>query len=160
MSVPGLAHESVLDLVRAKYVPLLFPLPTPIHEEVSHLMCQAVRSAQMERPDTFEKVTLSLNAIWDGVAEELDRWLQVNPCGMTEQSAAHLSRLPGFTESTLAQRLVHLYAPPEPITRWTGLDDSFDEWVNAYANYIERLFYWWAFPSVDEDPGAALLNYG
>src|SRR5262249_34840393 len=99
LAVPGLPSESALDIARANYLPLLFPLPAPLHDEVSRLMCKSVRTAQLERPDTFEQAVLSLNALWDGVAEELDRWLQINPRGMTEQAAKHLAGLPGFAGS-------------------------------------------------------------
>ena len=159
MSVPGLPVESALDLARANYLPLLFPLPPPLHEEVSRFMCRAVRTAQIERPDTFEQVVLSLNALWDGVAEELDRWLQVNPRGMTEQSSRHLADMPGFDGKGLVERLVRLFAPPAPIARWTGLDDSFDDWVTAYADYIERLFYRRTLPTAEEDPAQPFARW-
>jgi hypothetical protein len=159
LSIPGLPSESVLDLARANYLPLLFPLPPPLHEEVSRLMCKAVRTAQIERPDTFEQVVLSLNALWDNVAEELDRWLQINPRGLSEQSARHLEKLPGFEGNELAERIVRLFAPPPPIARWTDLDDSFDEWVNAYADYIERNFYRRTLPPAEEDPAQPFARW-
>jgi hypothetical protein len=159
LSVPGLPSESALDLARANYIPLLFPLPSPLHEEVSRLMCKAVRTAQLERPDALESAVLSLNALWDGVAEELDRWLQINPRGMTEQASRHLGKLPGFAGSELAERLVRLFAPPPPIARWAGLDDSFDEWVNAYADYIERQFYRRTLPPAEEDPAQPFARW-
>jgi len=159
MSVPGLPVESALDLARANYLPLLFPLPQPLHDEVSRLICRAIRSAQIERPDTFEQVALNLNALWDGVAEELDRWLQVNPRGMTEQAASHLAGIAGFEKSELVQRLVKLFAPPALIPRWTDLDDTFDDWVNAYAGYMERLFYRRTLPSAEEDPAQPFARW-
>ncbi len=159
MSVPGLPVESALDLARANYLPLLFPLPPPLHGEISRFMCRAVRTAQIERPDTFEQVVLSLNALWDGIAEELDRWLQVNPRGMTEQSARRLADMPGFEGSELAEKLVRLFAPPAPIARWTDLDDSFDDWVTAYADYIERLFYQRTLPPAEEDPAQPFARW-
>lgn len=152
LSLPGLRSESPQDLARASYIPLPFPLPAPIHAEVSRHMCQAVRIAQIERPDTFEQVVTSLNALWDGVAEELDRWLQVKPRGMTDGAASHLASLPGYSKSETAQRLVRLYAPPPQVARWTDLDDSFGQWVNAYAGYIERLFYQRKLPPSGDDP--------
>lgn len=159
LSVPSLPVESALDLARANYLPLLFPLPPPLHDEVSSLMCRAVRTAQIERPDTFEQVAVDLNALWHGVAEELDRWLEVNPRCMTEQAAKHLADLPGIDGSKLVQWLVHIFAPPTPIARWTDLDDSFDDWVNAYANYIERSFYRRTLPPVDEDPAQPFARW-
>jgi hypothetical protein len=122
-------------------------------------MSQAVRIAQLEKPETFEQVVLSLNALWDGVAEELDHWLQVNPRGMTEAAARHLAELPGFDRSELPQQLVRLFAPPTPVTRWTALDDAFDDWVNAYAVYIERLFYRRTLPAPAEDPAQPFARW-
>src|SRR5262249_42063525 len=106
LTVPGLPGESPQDLARANYLPLPFPLPAPMQVEVSKHMSRAVLSAQLDHPETFEKVALSLNAIWDGTAEELDRWLQANPRGMTQGAAQHLAALPGFAGSETLQRLV------------------------------------------------------
>jgi hypothetical protein len=159
LSVPGLAGESPQDLARAGYLPLPFPLPAALHAEVSRLMCKAVRSAQIERPDTFEAVLANLNALWDGVDTDLDRWLQVNPRGMTESAARHLSELPGYAASETAQRLVRLFAPPPPVSRWTDLDDSFDQWVNGYASYIERMFYRRTLPPDGEDPAEPFARW-
>ena len=81
------------------------------------------------------------------------------PAGMTERSARHLAELPGFDGGELGQRLVRLSALLAPITRWTELDDSFDDWVNAYADYIERLFYRRTLPSVEEDPAQPFARW-
>jgi len=80
--------------------------------EVSSHVCRAIRTAHLGQKHTFEQVALCLNAIWDGAADELDRWLQVDPRGMTEAAAQHLAALPGFSSSESAQRLVSLFAPP------------------------------------------------
>jgi hypothetical protein len=159
LTVPGLPPESPQDVARAKYLPLPFPLPAPIHSEVSRLMRQAVLSAQLNHPESFEKVALSLNAVWDGTAEELDRWLQANPRGMTHAAAQHLATLPGSAGNTTLQRLVRLFAPPSPVSRWTDLDDSFDQWVNAYAGYIERMFYRRTLPQPGEDPAEPFAKW-
>jgi hypothetical protein len=159
LTVPGLSSDAALDLARANYLPELFPLPQPLQSDVSHLMSEAVKIAQLERPDTFEPAVLSLNALWEGVAEELDRWLQVNPRGMTEQAARHLAGLAGFEGNELAEQLIRQFAPPAPVTRWTDLDDSFDDWVNAYAIYIERLFYRRTLPAAGEDPAQPFARW-
>lgn len=159
LAVPGLPSESPQDLARANYLPLPFPLPEPMQAEVSRHMTRAIFSAQLDHPDAFEKVALSLNAIWDGTAEELDRWLQVNPRGMTEAAARHLAELPGFAGSETLQRLVRLFAPPPPVARWTDLDDSFDQWVNAYAGYIERMFFRRTLPQPGEDPAEPFAKW-
>lgn len=159
LAVPGLPAESPQDLARANYLPLAFPLPTPVHSEVSKIMSRAVLSAQLDHPESFEKVALNLNAVWDGTAEELDRWLQANPRGMTQAAAQHLAALPGFAGSAILQRLVRLFAPPSPVSRWTDLDDSFDQWVNAYAGYIERMFYRRTLPQPGEDPAEPFAKW-
>ena len=159
LSVPGLASESAQDIARAKYIPLPFPLPEPMHSDICRQMCKAVRTAQLERPETFEQVALTLNAFWDGVSDELDRWLQVNPRGMSEEAARHLSNLPGFSTDETAKRLVDLFSPPPNVARWTELDDSFDQWVSAYASYIERMFYRRTLPLQGEDPAEPFAKW-
>jgi hypothetical protein len=159
LSIPGLAADSPQDLARAGYLTLPFPLPPDIQADVSRLMCKAVRSAQIERPDTFAQVVANLNAMWDGVDAELDRWLQVNPRGMTDSAARHLAGLPGYAASETAQRLIRLFAPPSPVSRWTDLDESFDQWVSAYASYIERMFYRRTLPANGEDPAAPFSKW-
>ncbi|MBP3955361.1 hypothetical protein J8F10_08720 [Gemmata sp. G18] len=159
LTVPGLPSESPQDLARAGYLTLPFPLPDPMHGEISRLMCRAVRSAQIERPDTFERAVANLDALWDGVDAELDRWLQVNPRGMTEAAGRHLAGLPGYAASETAQRLVRLFAPPAPVARWTDLDESFDQWVNTYGSYIERMFYRRTLPPEGEDPAAPFAKW-
>jgi hypothetical protein len=159
LAVPGLSPESALNLARANYLSALFPLPQPLHADVSRLFSQAVRIAQIEKPLDFEGAVVSLNALWDGVAEELERWLEINPRGMTEKAARHLASLPGYEGSELAQRLVRQYAPPAPVARWTGLDAGFDDWVNAYASYIERLFYQRTLPAREDDPAQPFARW-
>lgn len=159
LRVPGIVSDSAQDIARANKVPLLFPLPDPMHTEVSRLMSRAVRTAQLERPETFEQVATTLNALWGGVSDELDRWLQVNPRGMSEAAARHLSNLPGFATDETAKRLVELFSPPPTVAHWTNLDDSFDHWVNDYANYIERMFYRRTLPTQGEDPAEPFAKW-
>ena len=157
--VPGLGSESAQDIARAKYIPLLFPLPEPMHAEVCKQMSRAVRTAQLERPETFEQVVMALNAYWDGVSVELDRWLQVNPRGLSEAAAYHLSNLPGYSTDEKAKQLVELFSPPASVSRWTDLDDSFDQWVYDYSTYIERMFYRRTLPLHGEDPAEPFAKW-
>lgn len=159
LSGPGLPSETAQDIARAKYVPLPFPLPEPMHAEISRQMSRAVFTAQLERPETFEQVAMTLNAFWGGVSDELDRWLQVNPRGMSEAAARHLSNLPGFATDETAKRIVELFSPPPIVARWTDLDDSFDQWVSAYARYIERMFYRRTLPLQGEDPAEPFAKW-
>jgi hypothetical protein len=157
--VPGLPSESPQDLARAGYLPLPYPLPAPMHGEISRLMCRAIRSAQIERPDVFDRAVANLEALWDGVDVELDKWLKVNPRGMTEAAGRHLAGLPGYAASETAQRLVRLFAPPTAVARWTDLDESFDQWVNTYGSYIERMFYRRTLPPEGEDPAGPFAKW-
>ena len=84
---------------------------------------------------------LRLNALWDGLAEELQGWLEIQPRGMTLRAAAHLQQLAGFAESDPARRFVHRFTPPEPVQAWQGIEEDFDGWVTDYAEYLARLLY-------------------
>ena len=55
---------------------LVFPLPEPLHSQLSGQMCQAIRRARLESLNGFESVALSLYGVPEGVAEELIVWLQ------------------------------------------------------------------------------------
>ena len=59
-------------------------------------MRRAVRAARMQHPTRFEDAVLRLNALWDGLAEELQGWLDIQPRGMTLRAAAHLQQLTGI----------------------------------------------------------------
>lgn len=159
LSITGIAIESPQDIARAKYIPLLFPLPEPMHTDVCLQMSRAVRTAQLERPETLERVVMTLNALWDGVSDELDRWLQVNPRGLSEVAARYLTILPGYSTDEKAKQLFELFSPPNSVSRWTDLDDSFEQWVNAYAAYIERMFYRRTLPLLGEDPAEPFARW-
>ena len=88
---------------------------------------------ELQHPTRFEDAVLRLNALWDGLAEELQGWLEIQPRGMTLRAAAHLQQLPGFAESDPARRLVQRYTPPEPVRAWQGIEEDFDGWVTDYA---------------------------
>ena len=46
-------------------------------------MRRAVRTARLQHPTRFEDAVLRLNALWDGLAEELQGWLEIQTRGMT-----------------------------------------------------------------------------
>ena len=156
LQLPGLNIGSSVERVLARHVPLVFPLPAPLHKDVCDCMRRAVRTARIQHPTRFEDAVLRLNALWDGLAEELQGWLEIQPRGMTLRAAAHLQQLPGFAESDPARRLVQRYTPPEPVRAWQGIEEDFDGWVTDYAGYLRHCFVRRELPEVD-DPGA---NFG
>lgn len=152
LAMPGLFVESARSLVLAGYLPQLFPLPDTIHADVSEVMRRAMRHARLKVPDAFEAAILELNALWDGVPDEISAWLDLRPRAMTAQTILHLRTLPGYEASELTQRLVANYAPPDPVSSWAGLDERFNTWVGEYAAFTGRVFCRRELPSMDVDP--------
>ena len=141
LAAVGLPADSPRRLTLAGFLPLVFPLPGSHHQEVSHVFRRALQFARIDRSTQFESVILCLNALWDGVLEEVATWLDFSPRGMTSQVSAHLARLPGFKNNETAQRLILNYSPPKPVTLWNGLDDDFDAWATAYGSYLRSVFF-------------------
>jgi hypothetical protein len=156
LRLSGLEAVSPHDLVVAKYLPLIFPLPDPAHAEVSQLMRRAVQQARVQGLQSFEEVVLALNGLWDGVIEELNAWLEVRPNAMTAKAAQHLAALPGYERNAIARRLVAYYAPPGEVPTWKELDDGFDAWVSAYARFAFHTFLRREVPDAAKDPAAAV----
>ena len=154
LQLPGLNIGSPVERILVRHIPLVFPLPCPLHGEVSDCMRRAVRTARLQHPTRFEDAVLRLNALWDGLAEELQGWLDIQPRGMTLRAAAHLQQLPGFAESEPARRLVQRYTPPEPVRPWQGIEEDFDGWVTDYARYVRQCFVRRELPESD-DPGTS-----
>lgn len=150
----GVGQASPCSGVHARYIPLVYRLPAPLHSEVSDCMRRTVRMARLQQPTRFEDAALRLNALWDGLAEELQAWLEIQPRGMTLRAAAHLQQLPGFAQSEPARRLVQRYTPPEPVRLWQGIDEDFDGWVTDYARYLRQCFVRRELPEVG-DPGVS-----
>jgi len=166
----GVNIGTVPQRALARRLPLVFPLPESLHKEVSEQMRRAVQNARVKGlaagagPDlrsapaghAFEDVALNLNALWEGVAEELAVWLEMEPRGMTAQAAERMRAMPGYAQNDTARRLVAEYSPPEPVPAWQGLEDGpgFDAWVRAYAGYVRRCFVRRDFPRLEEDPAA------
>lgn len=156
---PGMNLGSAQQRVLARFLPLVFPLPPALHVEVSEQMRRAVQNARVKYPGSFEDVVLKLNALWDGVVEELAVWLDMEPRGMTVKSASHLLELPGFAENEVAHRLVEDYTPRDPVTAWPGLNDTFDAWIAEYARYVRRCFIRRDLPAVQSDPAAPFSRW-
>ena len=103
-----------------------------------------------ESKKDFSEVVVALNALWEGLAEELDQWLAIDPGVMTSEASKHLQTLGGFSTSDLARKLDDFYAPPEEIPRWVGLNEDFDDWVNRYSRYIRKSFLRRRLPDFDK----------
>jgi hypothetical protein len=156
---PELPPEQPRNLVHTGYLPQLFPLPESLHADVSHIMRRAVQRSRLKNPDSFEAVVLRLNALWDGVPDELGAWLDMNPRAMTAQAVLHLRKIPGFETSESAKWLVENYAPPEPVATWTGLDEGFESWVTSYAAFASRVFFRRESLSTDGDPATPFARW-
>lgn len=137
LRIPNSSFDSPIDLVHAKYLPLLFPCPC--EKTISEKMKQAINRARNNGKD-FTEVVLALNAIWDGVAEELDQWLKINPRAMTLEASKHLKGLAGFATNNSAKMLVDYYSPPDAVPSWNGINENFDDWVNKYIYFIRKSF--------------------
>jgi hypothetical protein len=137
LRIPNLSFGSPADLAYAKHIPLLFP--NPMGRAISEQMKQAITGARINGK-SFTEVVLSLNAVWDGVAEELDQWLKINPRAMTCEACKHLKGLVGFSTNNTAKMLVENYSPPEEVPSWSGVDDNFDNWVNKYIRFVRTSF--------------------
>jgi hypothetical protein len=88
----GLMLGSAQQRALARRLPLVFPLPDSLQKEVSERMRSAVQAARVQHPGSFQDVALLLNALWEGVAEELAVWLEMEPRGMTATAAPRCMR--------------------------------------------------------------------
>lgn len=140
IAAAGSQAISVRDRQLAGRLPLTFPLPNPIHDDVSSLFCHALRKTRLSEKYRLSEAVRSLNAIWPGVAEEIRTWLEVYPKGLDKAAAEHLSALPGYESNELIRKMVDWYRPPNPVPPWPGLQDSLESWVHSYSQYIRSCF--------------------
>lgn len=136
----GIDLGSASERVIAGHLPVVFSLPSSLHVEVSRLMRDAVHQSRIIDQTRLSEVVLRLNAIWDGVPEELRIWLDMYPRGLTEKAALHLEGLPGYQSNDIVRRVVGWYSPPSQIAPWSGLTEGIDEWINKYAQFLRRCF--------------------
>lgn len=148
----GLPAISPTAIVLAKSLPLVFPLPEPLHKEVSEQFRFALQQARRNEPQRLPDAVLALNALWDRCPEELETWLETYPQALTQEASRHLAGLPGFELNAAAARIVELYTPPQPVAAWPGLDDHFDSWISSYSRYIRQCFIRRVLPGREEDP--------
>lgn len=144
--------QDPIALFIAGQLPLAFPLPTPLHQEISALFVSAVRSARLHGGKSLEDVALALNAWWDGVEEELQTWLTISPRDLTTKATNHLRSLPGFEGNRTAGQLIEHYSPPLSVPEWSGIDECFDVWVERYAEFIRSAFFRRDLPTEPDDP--------
>lgn len=131
---------SVRDRQLASRLPLTFPLPTLMHEEISQLFCNSIQRERIKEKHRLSDAVLALNAVWQGVPEEIRTWLDVYPKGLTNAAAEHLASLPGFESHELIRKTVDQFRPPESVSPWPGLTDKLEVWVTEYAEYIRSCF--------------------
>jgi hypothetical protein len=155
LNLPNLRAESPRLIALSGHLPLLFPQPGALHNATSELITQAMRKARLANPRDFEAVVLAINAVWDGVAEEISTWLDICPRALTTVAISHLRSLPGFESNPTIQRITQVYAPPESVPQWSAMDDAFDMWVTAYAKFISSCFFRRDLPQVENDPATA-----
>ncbi len=142
-----------------KRLPILFPLPTIISGDVCRLFRDAVRKARIRDAGQLEAAILRLNAVWEGITEEIRDWLDVSPRGLSQKAAEHLEKLPGFADSPELQEIVGEHRPPEGAPRWEGLNDNFDGWVSSYARWIRNAFNRRELPSIEDDPSTGFSRW-
>ena len=130
-------HGSSPDAGRLHGLPLVFPLPRQLHAQVSERFVRALRRGCLEKRSLAESV-LSLNAVWDGLVDELRHWLNVHPDALTETAAEHLESLPGSETGELAE-LIQRFRPREAPHEWEALD-GIDKWMTEYTAYIQSAF--------------------
>ncbi|HBJ34341.1 MAG TPA: hypothetical protein DDZ51_06175 [Planctomycetaceae bacterium] len=132
---------SVRDRQLAGRLPLIFPLPSTINEDVSKLFCHAIRRSRLNEKHRLSEAVLSLNAIWPGVAEEIRTWLEIYPKGLNHAASQHLSKLQGFESNESIRKIVDRFRPPDPVPAWPGLTDNLEAWVHSYSKYIRSCFH-------------------
>jgi hypothetical protein len=138
--------------VLARKLPLVYPLPAAMSAEVSQLLTQALQKARLKDGHSFEKAILKLNALWDGIGEEIEKWLIIFPNAMTQRAAEHLESLPGYSADSRFHEIVQEFRPAMPIPEWAGCDTNFDEWVTMYARWSRQTFIRRDFPVANCDP--------
>lgn len=132
---------SVRDRQLAVRLPLIFPLPSSINEDVSKLFCHALRRSRLNEKHRLSDAVLSLNAIWPGVAEEIRTWLEIYPKGLNHAAFKHLSKLHGFESNELIRKMVDRFRPPDPVPAWPGLTENLESWVHNYSKFIRSCFH-------------------
>lgn len=149
-------HQQVPNAGRLDSLPLVFPLPRDMHKRVSDQFAAAVRRARLEKRELTTTVLL-LNAVWDGLVDELRRWLNACPNALTDQAAEHLESLPGCDAAVSA--LLSRFRPREKPMEWDSLD-GVEDWIVGYSAYIHSAFCRRALPeSWIADPAAGFSQW-
>ena len=153
ISDPGGVRSRVI----AKRLPLVFPLFSSAHTEVSDHYVQAVRMARNANPECLEAVARALNALWGGVESEIVTWVQLRPSALTANAIGHLSQLPGCTEQL--RRVLNEYGPPTPVSPWRGVSEGGAEWVTDYARWLRTSFLRRQLPEESSDPATGFSRW-
>jgi len=145
------------DTGRLVSVPLVFPLPGDLHKEVSNRFTRAFRRARLEGRD-LTKTALPLNAMWDGLIDELEKWLRAKPNALTQQAAEHLESLPGSQSVKIAE-VLNRFRPHRKPAQWDSLEEI-EGWITAYSAYIRNAFCRRTLPeSWADDPAAGFSKW-
>jgi len=128
-----------VDRLLAEKLPVVFPLPRPLHQKVSTLFCSELRDQRLA-DNSLSETCLLLTADWDNVSDELSIWLKQKPTGLTEKAAQHLQNIPIRGGNDNLCQLAVLFAPALlPDKAWRGLPDL-TAWNRGYNVYIRSAF--------------------
>jgi len=142
---------------RLSEIPLVFPLPRRLHQQVSGQFVDAMRKARLENRD-LTKTVLSLNAVWYGVPDELRRWLNAHPNALAERAAEHLEMLPGSDAPGFLE-LLDRFRPHRKPAEWESLE-GIETWITEYSAFIRSAFCRRALPETwATDPAAGFSRW-
>ena len=82
-----------------------------MHQKVSQMMQKKLHAIRLNNRYSIDEVVYKINALWDGVTEELKRWLEINPKGLTNEAAEYLKKIPGFGLDDTAKYIYENFAP-------------------------------------------------
>ena len=145
-----------------KEFPLIFPLSKKENIEVSKKYCEFLKKSRIEGINSLDTVMNSINALWDGLYNELEIWLDITPNSLNDNLFEKIKNLPGYNDKF--EKLLNKYKPPSKISNWTGIED-FTQWTTAYSSYIKQCFLRYELPDAKKDPANGFSrwvkdNYG
>ena len=72
---------------------------------------------------------------------EIHTWLEIDPRGLDDSAAQHLSSLPGYESNELIRKLVEQFRPPDNVSAWPDKTDALDSWISNYGKFLRRCFF-------------------
>lgn len=149
------------DFTLAETLPLIFPLPEPLHKRVSSCFVSFIKNSRLSKSN-FSTTMFSLNANWDGVSDELRLWLQTLPSGLTKSASNHLKHIPQNEGKFSLQNLINLFSPIDPPYRdWSKSHfDQYEHWYHEYTIYMRNAFSRRVLPETwDDDPAKGFSDW-